>query len=160
MPISFPCRFQSRAFAAGAELLPDSRVLCSWAFGSRAQQRMTSQWNRLPSFRKIGTLGFEPRAFRMRSGCDAIAPCAHSHWEHYGQLRKRTSDPVRCMRRSLFLRTEFCKSKLHSSTPSQRYSLKNMEASKISPNWGWNPGPSVYKTDALPLSYRGLASPL
>ena len=25
----------------------------------------------------------------------------------------------------------------------------------ISPHWGLNPGPSVYKTDALPLSYRG-----
>ena len=24
-----------------------------------------------------------------------------------------------------------------------------------SPHWGLNPGPSVYKTDALPLSYRG-----
>ena len=28
----------------------------------------------------------------------------------------------------------------------------------ISPHWGLNPGPSVYKTDALPLSYRGLAN--
>ena len=26
-----------------------------------------------------------------------------------------------------------------------------------SPHWGLNPGPSVYKTDALPLSYRGAA---
>ena len=26
-----------------------------------------------------------------------------------------------------------------------------------SPHWGLNPGPSVYKTDALPLSYRGTA---
>ena len=25
----------------------------------------------------------------------------------------------------------------------------------VSPHWGLNPGPSVYKTDALPLSYRG-----
>ena len=25
----------------------------------------------------------------------------------------------------------------------------------MSPHWGLNPGPSVYKTDALPLSYRG-----
>ena len=25
----------------------------------------------------------------------------------------------------------------------------------LSPHWGLNPGPSVYKTDALPLSYRG-----
>ena len=27
-----------------------------------------------------------------------------------------------------------------------------------SPHWGLNPGPSVYKTDALPLSYRGHAT--
>jgi hypothetical protein len=26
---------------------------------------------------KVDTLGFEPRALRMRSGCDAITPCAH-----------------------------------------------------------------------------------
>jgi len=28
---------------------------------------------------------------------------------------------------------------------------------KKSPNWELNPGPSVYKTDALPLSYLGIA---
>ena len=27
---------------------------------------------------------------------------------------------------------------------------------KASLHWGLNPGPSVYKTDALPLSYRGI----
>ena len=26
---------------------------------------------------KMDTLGFEPRAFRMRSGCDTTTPCAH-----------------------------------------------------------------------------------
>jgi hypothetical protein len=26
---------------------------------------------------------------------------------------------------------------------------------QYSPHWGLNPGPSVYRTDALPLSYRG-----
>ena len=31
---------------------------------------------------------------------------------------------------------------------------------KNSPHWGFNPGPSVYKTDALPLSYRGIETPL
>ena len=25
----------------------------------------------------MDTLGFEPRAFRMRSGCDTTTPCAH-----------------------------------------------------------------------------------
>ena len=28
-----------------------------------------------------------------------------------------------------------------------------------SPNWELNPGPSVYKTDALPLSYLGMHQP-
>ena len=28
-----------------------------------------------------------------------------------------------------------------------------------SPHWGLNPGPSVYRTDALPLSYRGFWAP-
>ena len=27
--------------------------------------------------RCMDTLGFEPRAFRMRSGCDTTTPCAH-----------------------------------------------------------------------------------
>ena len=27
----------------------------------------------------MDTLGFEPRAFRMRSGCDATTPCAHTY---------------------------------------------------------------------------------
>ena len=27
----------------------------------------------------MDTLGFEPRAFRMRSGCDATTPCALVH---------------------------------------------------------------------------------
>ncbi len=29
------------------------------------------------SVRKLDTLGIEPRAFRMRSGCDTTTPCAH-----------------------------------------------------------------------------------
>ena len=35
--------------------------------------------------------------------------------------------------------------------------LKNemKKQKRISLHWGLNPGPSVYKTDALPLSYRG-----
>ena len=32
-----------------------------------------------PEFRKMDTLGFEPRAFRMRSGCDTTTPCALDH---------------------------------------------------------------------------------
>jgi hypothetical protein len=30
---------------------------------------------------KMDTLGFEPRAFRMRSGCDTTTPCALAHTE-------------------------------------------------------------------------------
>ena len=33
----------------------------------------------------MDTLGFEPRAFRMRSGCDTTTPCAHLHREHHFQ---------------------------------------------------------------------------
>ena len=32
---------------------------------------------------------------------------------------------------------------------------KNVPWQRNSPHWGLNPGPSVYKTDSLPLSYRG-----
>ena len=37
----------------------------------------------------------------------------------------------------------------------------NFECAQRKPSlhWGLNPGPSVYKTDALPLSYRGHANP-
>ena len=31
------------------------------------------------------------------------------------------------------------------------------ERSQDSPHWGLNPGPSVYKTDTLPLSHKGLS---
>jgi hypothetical protein len=34
--------------------------------------------------------------------------------------------------------------------------LGSRKSPRKSPHWGLNPGPSVYKTDALPLSYRGL----
>ena len=32
-----------------------------------------------PTSAKMDTLGFEPRAFRMRSGCDTTTPCALDH---------------------------------------------------------------------------------
>ena len=32
---------------------------------------------KITPFRIMDTLGFEPRAFRMRSGCDTTTPCAH-----------------------------------------------------------------------------------
>ena len=35
-------------------------------------------------------------------------------------------------------------------------SALRMPAKKTSPHWGLSPGPSVYKTDGLPLSYRGI----
>ncbi len=34
-----------------------------------------------------------------------------------------------------------------------RFGMRDVGAQQ--PHWGLNPGPSVYKTDALPLSYRG-----
>lgn len=36
-----------------------------------------------------------------------------------------------------------------------RLDVNTLRAEGDSPHWGLNPGPSVYKTDALPLSYRG-----
>ena len=46
---------------------------------ARAQQKKTARWpaRSAASFTlNMDTLGFEPRAFRMRSGCDATTPCA------------------------------------------------------------------------------------
>ena len=40
------------------------------------------------------------------------------------------------------------------STETVKPGGQNLKA--CSPHWGLNPGPSVYKTDALPLSFRGL----
>ena len=40
------------------------------------------------------------------------------------------------------------------ATPAARRGLPQC-FEQVSPHWGLNPGPSVYKTDALPLSYRG-----
>ena len=42
------------------------------------------------------------------------------------------------------------------STETVKPGGQNLKA--CSPHWGLNPGPSVYKTDALPLSYRGSCS--
>ncbi len=42
---------------------------------------------------------------------------------------------------------------MHSSSPKD-----TSGGQSFSLHWGLNPGPSVYKTDALPLSYRGIAS--
>ena len=33
--------------------------------------------------------------------------------------------------------------------------IHSLQTRHYSPHWGLNPGPSVYRTDALPLSYRG-----
>ena len=47
----------------------------------------------------MDTLGFEPRAFRMRSGCDTTTPCARyiaCTWSHASGLSRRVRDiPVR-----------------------------------------------------------------
>ena len=41
------------------------------------------------------------------------------------------------------------------TTRNIRRQSSNLADGIKSPHWGLNPGPSVYKTDALPLSYRG-----
>ena len=43
----------------------------------------------------------------------------------------------------------------HAIRQPQQQSTSPGAACMISPHWGLNPGPSVYRTDALPLSYRG-----
>ena len=43
----------------------------------------------------------------------------------------------------------------HAIRQPQQQSTSPGAARMISPHWGLNPGPSVYRTDALPLSYRG-----
>ena len=37
-----------------------------------------------------------------------------------------------------------------------RFPAGHLHCIVLSLHWGWNPGPSVYKTDALPLSYKSL----
>ena len=37
----------------------------------------------------------------------------------------------------------------------QGFTYHSLPTRHYSPHWGLNPGPSVYRTDALPLSYRG-----
>ena len=48
-----------------------------------------------------------------------------------------------------------CVMSAHNATLSSGCSKANWRVIANSPHWGLNPGPSVYKTDALPLSYRG-----
>ena len=44
----------------------------------RCEQHMDRKLYGYASLRlwKVDTLGFEPRAFRMQSGCDTTTPCA------------------------------------------------------------------------------------
>jgi hypothetical protein len=48
-----------------------------------------------------------------------------------------------------------CLISTHNVTLSSGCSKASWRVIANSPHWGLNPGPSVYKTDALPLSYRG-----
>ena len=75
-------------FASGRPQTPANRdcallMRCSWR-SSQADiafqcGRCARQRRREPSARNntMDTLGFEPRAFRMQSGCDTATPCAH-----------------------------------------------------------------------------------
>ena len=49
------------------------------ASGADAEETLSSACM-LGMIIEMDTLGFEPRAFRMRSGCDATTPCAP--WNH------------------------------------------------------------------------------
>ena len=48
-----------------------------------------------------------------------------------------------------------CLMSTRNATLSSGCSKASWRVTANSPHWGLNPGPSVYKTDALPLSYRG-----
>ena len=75
-------------FASGRPQTPANRdcallMRCSWR-SSQADiafqcERCARQRRREPSAHNntMDTLGFEPRAFRMQSGCDTTTPCAH-----------------------------------------------------------------------------------
>ena len=45
----------------------------------------------LPATGNMDTLGFEPRAFRMRSGCDTAPPCALGALAKYRKLKAQTA---------------------------------------------------------------------
>ena len=48
-----------------------------------------------------------------------------------------------------------CAARVKPNAPAKREGHFLRLRSRKSPHWGLSPGPSVYKTDALPLSYRG-----
>ena len=65
-------------------IVPDIRLewLCEWARTRKGSRDASTQFRGDPCRawhmkHKVDTLGFEPRAFRMRSGCDTITPRAH-----------------------------------------------------------------------------------
>ena len=72
----------------------------------------------------MDTLGFEPRAFRMRSGCDTTTPCAR--WMQCG-------DTCLC---------ELDIAKRHATSR------------RRSPLWGLNPRPYAYEAYALPAELK------
>jgi hypothetical protein len=72
----------------------------------------------------MDTLGFEPRAFRMRSGCDTTTPCAR--WT---------------------LRGDFCASEL-------KVAKWHDNSLRRSPLWGLNPRPYAYEAYALPTELK------
>ncbi len=82
--VSMPRELKSRPSTSPTHpgSLTTTQVARSWAFfgalGAEAgQQPQHSQCRRTPPYQgKMDTLGFEPRAFRMRSGCDTTTPCA------------------------------------------------------------------------------------
>ena len=107
---------------------------------SRARQR-----RREPSVHSnvMDTLGFEPRAFRMQSGCDTTTPCARmplsSAVKTIGSRQFRSAPTQLPPRR-------FCKSGRHSSTQA---SITKAAWT----HWDLSPGPSACEADVIPLHH-------
>ena len=66
----------ARATRPAPELGDDLWTYAAWSKmgGERRVAKAAQDW--VCSLNAMDTLGFEPRAFRMRSGCDTTTPCA------------------------------------------------------------------------------------
>ena len=83
----WPCGLMDKALVFGTK---DCRFeSCQGHFPQPSWASSGSRTDIDPRWQRMDTLGFEPRAFRMRSGCDTTTPCAlerrsmlaaHSRW--------------------------------------------------------------------------------
>ena len=84
---------------------------------------------------KLDPLGFEPRAFRMRSGCDTTTPCA--------RLARFNTHRHMVGAKFWILMTNHLISSRHDIAMCERRWT----------HWGLNPGPSACRADVIPLHH-------